>query len=51
VTIESRADAVTLSVINPGDTIPAEHLKKLFDRFYRADPARREGIRITQALA
>jgi two-component system heavy metal sensor histidine kinase CusS len=43
VTIESRADAVTLSVINPGDTIPAEHLKKLFDRFYRADPARREG--------
>ncbi|HBO6301727.1 heavy metal sensor histidine kinase [Pseudomonas nitroreducens] len=43
VTIESHADTVTLSVANPGDTIPAEHLKKLFDRFYRADPARREG--------
>lgn len=32
-----------LSIENPGDTIAAEHLDKLFDRFYRADPARREG--------
>ncbi|HGM7559355.1 heavy metal sensor histidine kinase [Pseudomonas nitroreducens] len=43
VLIESSANTVRLSVINPGETIPAEHLKKLFDRFYRADPARREG--------
>ncbi|WP_410480332.1 heavy metal sensor histidine kinase [Pseudomonas sp. DCA-1] len=43
VTIESRTDAVTLSVVNPGGTIPPEHLNKLFDRFYRADPARSEG--------
>ncbi|MBG6286294.1 heavy metal sensor histidine kinase [Pseudomonas nitroreducens] len=41
--IESNANTVTLSVVNPGETIPSEHLKKLFDRFYRADPARREG--------
>ncbi|WPC06448.1 heavy metal sensor histidine kinase [Pseudomonas benzenivorans] len=37
-------DAVArLSVANPGASIPAEHLERLFDRFYRADPARREG--------
>lgn len=40
----ARADGrVQLSVENPGPTIPAEHLGRLFDRFYRADPARREG--------
>lgn len=33
----------TLSIENPGITIQPEHLPKLFDRFYRADPARREG--------
>ncbi|HYQ38913.1 MAG TPA: heavy metal sensor histidine kinase, partial [Pseudomonas sp.] len=36
-------EQVTLSVENPGPTVPAEHLGRLFDRFYRADPARREG--------
>ena len=39
---QTRA-ATTLTVENPGQSIPAEHLEKLFDRFYRADPARREG--------
>ncbi|MEP9316275.1 heavy metal sensor histidine kinase [Pseudomonas sp. LABIM340] len=32
-----------LSVENPGREIPADRLPRLFDRFYRADPARREG--------
>ena len=43
VTIKSSASAVTLTIENPGDTIKPEHLDKLFDRFYRVDPARREG--------
>lgn len=43
VTIKSTASAVTLIVENPGETIKPEHLDKLFDRFYRVDPARREG--------
>ncbi len=34
---------VSLSLSNPGATIDAEHLERLFDRFYRGDPARREG--------
>ncbi|MBS7663196.1 heavy metal sensor histidine kinase [Pseudomonas lalucatii] len=43
VTLGEDAAAVRLSVENPGEGIPAEHLERLFDRFYRADPARREG--------
>lgn len=43
VTIERSADCVVLEVSNPGTTIAPEHLERLFDRFYRVDPARREG--------
>lgn len=36
-----RDDAdVRVRILNPGDTIEAEHLPHLFDRFYRADPSR-----------
>lgn len=33
-------DRVMIRVENPGLTINPEHLAKLFDRFYRADPSR-----------
>lgn len=48
---------VYLSVENPGLDIPAEHLKSLFDRFYRVDPSRQRnndggglGLAITKAI-
>jgi len=41
--IHQTADTTGLSIENPGGTIAPEHLAKLFDRFYRVDPARREG--------
>lgn len=34
---------VYILVENPGAAIPPEHLPRLFDRFYRVDPARQEG--------
>jgi two-component system heavy metal sensor histidine kinase CusS len=37
------ARGVTLTVENSGKGIPAHVLPRLFDRFYRADPARHEG--------
>lgn len=53
----SAASAVLLSVENSGDTIAAEHLSRLFDRFYRADPSRQHfgegaglGLAITRSI-
>lgn len=47
------ANGVTLVVENPGTPIAAEHLPRLFDRFYRVDPARQrksEGCGIGLAI-
>lgn len=40
VTLSAGKDHALLSVANQGDTIPAEDLPHLFDRFYRSDKAR-----------
>ena len=43
VSIRQQGAVTVLTVSNPGEPIDAQHLERLFDRFYRADPARREG--------
>ena len=43
VEIQQAADKVTLTIKNGGSAIDTQHINKIFDRFYRADPARREG--------
>jgi len=43
VRMAQSAPGVQLIVENSGAAIPAEALPRLFDRFYRADPARHEG--------
>lgn len=40
VQISGHPSTVTLTVKNTGASIPAEHLPRLFDRFYRADSSR-----------
>jgi two-component system heavy metal sensor histidine kinase CusS len=35
---------IRIAVVNQGATVSAEHLPRLFDRFYRADPARSHGV-------
>ncbi len=40
-----RPDAWELSVDNSGEPLPAELLERLFERFYRADPARADSAR------
>jgi two-component system heavy metal sensor histidine kinase CusS len=58
ISIESTPDHVCLRVTNTGAAISAEHLPRLFDRFYRADKARTHaesdgaglGLAITRAI-
>ena len=60
VTIAHRDGALWISVTNPGATIAAAHLPRLFDRFYRVDSARHDtgeihghglGLAIVKAVA
>lgn len=58
VTLSEQAGACQLTVANPGPTIAPQHLERLFERFYRADPSRQQstgegtglGLAITQAI-
>jgi two-component system heavy metal sensor histidine kinase CusS len=52
-----NASSVELSVENMGPMIPAEHLSRLFDRFYQVDPSRQRlsggaglGLAITKSI-
>lgn len=54
---DDDAGALRLTVENNGDTIPAEHLPRLFDRFYRVDASRHRdsegaglGLAITRSI-
>lgn len=38
--VQQQSEWVELTVENPGQPIAAEHLQRLFDRFYRVDPSR-----------
>lgn len=58
VTIEDRGGDVAIGVSSPGDPIETDKLQRIFDRFYRVDPARSNsgdthglGLAIVKAIA
>ncbi len=58
VTVTTRPSAIAVAVTDTGNGVAAEHLPHVFDRFYRADPARARGtggsgigLTIARALA
>jgi len=57
ISIGSKAKLATVSVKNPGDTIPADQLSQIFERFHRAGPERQRhgegaglGLAITRTI-
>ena len=40
VSLAEQGNIATVAVENPGPEVPAAHLPRLFDRFYRVDPSR-----------
>jgi two-component system heavy metal sensor histidine kinase CusS len=53
----SKSGETNLVIENVGETIPTEHLSRLFDRFYRVDPSRQKasdgaglGLAITKSI-
>ena len=57
VRIKTGEDGIQVDVINPGKPIPEEQLSRIFDRFYRADAARKHnsegaglGLAITRSI-
>lgn len=54
VRVDTDDTLVSISVHNPGRVIPAEHLPRIFDRFYRVDASRQresEGAGLGLAIA
>jgi two-component system heavy metal sensor histidine kinase CusS len=57
VMINTSVDRVSICIENTGDTIPAEYLDRVFDRFFRVDPSRQRssegtglGLAITKSI-